>query len=92
MKALNLPEPKYEKTVKIYQTLPRILQWRIMVSAYQRLNENDKELFRRYFEKQEGYDIQLLFYQKIPNYKQIIDEELEKLRKEVLEIVYGQHF
>lgn len=90
LKALNLPEPKDQKVFEIYKRLPTIFQWRVMTRAVKELNKEDVELFKQYFKEQDGYQMQILFYNKVPNYKRIIEEELQRLRKEVLETIYGE--
>lgn len=90
LKALNLPPAKNQIISSIYKRLPTILQWRVMNSAYQRLNPDDKKIFVKFLSEGDGYQIQLLFYKKIPNYKSIINQELEKLRKETMETLYGR--
>lgn len=90
LKALKLPPAENEVIFSIYRRLPTILQWRVMNSAYQKLSPEDKEAFENFLREGDGYQIQLLFYNKIPDYKSIIDQELEKLRKEVMETLYGK--
>lgn len=90
LKELNLPPPPNESIERIYKRLPTILQWRIMTNAFQRLNPEDKKLFEKFLREGEGYQIQLLFYNKIPDYKSIIDEELKKLKEETVKILYAQ--
>jgi len=90
LKELNLPPPPNASIERIYKRLPTILQWRIMTQAFRRLSPEDKKLFEKFLKEGEGYQIQLLFYNKIPDYKLIIDQELKKLRKEAIETIYGQ--
>lgn len=91
LKALNLPQPPNESIERIYKRLPMILQWRIMANASQRLNPEDKKVFEKFLREGEGYEIQLLFYKKIPDYKAIIEEELKKLREETIKIIYEEN-
>jgi len=90
LKRLNLPEPQNENIARVYRKLPTILQWRVMSRAYQKLSPEKKEEFVKFLREADGYNIQLLFYQNIPDYKTIIDEEVEKLRKEALETIYEE--
>lgn len=90
LRELNLPQSQNKAISRIYQRLPSILQWRIMTNAYQRLSSEDKKLFEKFLREGDGYQLQLLFYNKIPDYKSIIDQELEKLRKETIETIYGK--
>ncbi len=91
LKKLNLPSPPNEIIFRIYKKLPTVLQWRIMTSAFQKLNPEDKKTFEKFLKEGDGYQIQLLFYNKIPDYKSIIDEELKKLREETLKVLYEEN-
>lgn len=90
LKALNLPPAQNKGILSIYKRLPNILQWRVMKRSYERLNPDDKKTFEKFLREGDGYQIQLLFFNKIPDYKSIINEEVEKLRKEVMETIYGK--
>ena len=85
IKELNMPPPLDASVALIYQRLPTIIQKRILIRAFQELSPNDLPQFEQLLKEGDGFKIQKFLSKKIPHFKTIIDQELKRLKKDVLE-------
>lgn len=84
LKELNLPPAKDFSASLLYQRLPTIAQRRILNRASQELSPNDLAEFKQLLKDGNGLKIQRFLSKKIPDLKSIINQELERLRKDLL--------
>jgi hypothetical protein len=87
IKELNLPPAQNRLTAQIYRRLPTIAQRRILIEASKKLSPTDLLQFEQLLKEGDGLKIQRFLSKKIHNFKEIIDQELGKLRKEVMETI-----
>lgn len=85
IKELNLPPSVDASAALIYQRLPTIVQRRILIRVSQELSPNDLAQFEQLLKEGDGFKIQKFLSKKIPYFKTIIDQELKRLKKDVLE-------
>jgi len=85
MKELDLPAPADELTASVYQRLPTIVQRRIVLSATQKLSQGEQIEFDKLLKNGDGEEIQKFLSVRIPDFKNVIKDEFQKLREETLE-------
>lgn len=85
MKELNLPSIANHSVATIYQKIPTIAQRRILIRASQELSPTEMTQLEQLLNEGDGLKIQSFLSEKLPNFKSIIDQELNKLKREILE-------
>jgi diaminopimelate decarboxylase len=82
----NLPE---ERQMKIILGMGRIIQQNVILRVLDELKEEDKDEFDKFL-AQKGDDQEAIFnflQSKIPNLDSIINEEIEKFKKEGIDFI-----
>lgn len=82
---LDLPAPKDDLTASIYKKLPTIVQRRILNISSRKLDSSEQENLNNLLQAGEALEIHEFLSEKVPEYKEIIENEMSRIKKEALE-------